>query len=79
MESPSLFSSAVLLLLIIVRWFGALAVAMGLSTILLWWSPRFYAKLGPALTNAIERLVGMILIMLSVQMLLDGIETYLNR
>lgn len=61
------------------EWFGALALAMGLSTLLLVWSPRFYENLGRSLTNAIERLVGMILIMLSVQMFLDGIQGYLDR
>jgi len=57
-------------------WFGALALAMTASTLVLWLSPLFYERLGRPFTNAIERLVGMILIMLSVQMLLDGIGQY---
>jgi len=57
-------------------WFLALVLAMGFSTVLLTLSPLFYERLGRSLTTAMERLVGMILIMLSVQMLLDGFESY---
>lgn len=59
------------------RWFGALAASVGISTLVLWLSPRFYEKLGRPVTSAIERLVGMLLIMVSVQMFLDGVGEYL--
>jgi len=59
------------------RWLAALAIAMSFSTLLLWLSPFFFERLGNSLTTAIERLVGMVLIMLAVQMLLDGFSDYL--
>jgi multiple antibiotic resistance protein len=59
------------------KWLGALAAALGVSTLVLWLSPLFYEKLGRAATSAIERLVGMLLIMVSVQMFLDGVGEYL--
>jgi multiple antibiotic resistance protein len=59
------------------KWLGALATALGISTLVLWLSPLFYEKLGRAATSAIERLVGMLLIMVSVQMFLDGVGEYL--
>lgn len=46
---------------------------------MLWLSPLFYEKLGRALTSTIERLVGMLLIMVSVQMFLDGVNEYLSH
>jgi len=61
------------------KWLGALSIALGISTLVLWLSPLFYEKLGRALTSAIERLVGMLLIMVSVQMFLDGVNDYLNE
>lgn len=60
------------------RWLAALSLAMGVSTLILWLSPSFYEKLGRSLTSAAERLAGMVLIMLSVQMLLDGVTSYLG-
>lgn len=59
------------------KWLGALATALGISTLVLWLSPLFYEKLGRAATTAIERLVGMLLIMVAVQMFLDGVGEYL--
>lgn len=59
------------------KWFGAVCAALGLSTLLLWASPLFFDRLGHRVTMAAERLVGMLLIMLAVQMFLDGLETYL--
>ncbi len=59
------------------KWFGALCSAMAVSTLVLWLSPRFYERLGRSLTSAIERLVGMVLIMVAVQMFLDGVSGYL--
>jgi multiple antibiotic resistance protein len=61
------------------KWMAALGVAMGVSTIILVLSPLFYEKLGKPLTSAIERLVGMLLITLSIQMFLDGIAAYFSE
>lgn len=61
------------------KWMAALGVAMGVSTMILVLSPLFYEKLGKPLTSAIERLVGMLLITLSIQMFLDGIAAYFSE
>jgi len=61
METMSFFPAATLLLLIIDP-FGNLV-----------FSPLFHARQGRAATSAIERLVGMLLIMVSVQIFLDGV------
>lgn len=63
----------------VVKWLGALSLALGISTLVLWLSPMFYEKLGRPFASAIERLVGMLLIMLAVQMFLDGIDAYLRH
>jgi multiple antibiotic resistance protein len=61
------------------KWMAALGIAMGVATIILVLSPLFYERLGKPLTAAIERLVGMLLITLSIQMLLDGVATYFSE
>jgi multiple antibiotic resistance protein len=40
-------------------------------------SPAIYAFLGHRGSRAMERLMGMLLVMMSVQMVLDGIQAYL--
>ncbi|MGF1459956.1 MAG: MarC family protein [Leptolyngbyaceae cyanobacterium] len=57
---------------------GALTFAMGVSGVILWASPWLFHRLGPRGALAIERLMGMLLVILSVQMMLDGIEQYLT-
>lgn len=59
-------------------WLGALTFAMGVSGVILWASPWIFQRLGPRGALAVERLMGMLLIILSVQMMLDGIEQYLQ-
>jgi len=59
-------------------WLGALTFAMGVSGLILWASPWIFQRLGPRGALAVERLMGMLLIILSVQMMLDGIEQYLQ-
>jgi multiple antibiotic resistance protein len=48
------------------------------SGILLAASPVFYQYLGKRGAAALERLVGMLLVMISVQMILNGIDAYLK-
>lgn len=60
------FFSAATLLLLIIDPFGTLV-----------FSPLFYARPGRTATSAIERLVGMLLIMVSVQRFRDGAGEYL--
>lgn len=60
------------------NWLGALTFAMGIAGLILWASPWIFQRLGPRGALAVERLMGMLLIILSVQMMLDGIEQYLQ-
>jgi multiple antibiotic resistance protein len=62
----------------LLNWLGALTLATGISSFILWASPWIFHRLGRRGTLAIERLMGMLLIILSVQMMLDGIEQYLQ-
>ncbi len=59
-------------------WSLALAVAWLGTAVILFSSTYLYKLLGPRVLVAVERLMGMLLVALSVQMLLDGIATYLK-
>jgi multiple antibiotic resistance protein len=48
------------------------------SAVLLAASPAFYQYLGKQGAAALERLVGMLLVMISVQMILNGIDAYIK-
>ena len=56
----------------------ALLLAWGVTAILLFSATALYRWLGPRVLIAVERLMGMLLVALSVQMLLDGIAAYLR-
>ncbi|MFM8476421.1 MAG: MarC family protein [Planctomycetaceae bacterium] len=56
----------------------AVLVACGLSSLILALSPRIHAFLGTRGSRALERLMGMLLVMLAVQMVLDGVRGYLQ-
>ena len=56
---------------------GAVLLAATAATILLSLSSGIFAFLGRRGATALERLMGMLLIMLSVQMVLDGIDAFL--
>lgn len=58
---------------------GSLTLAVTASTLILWASPTMFRILGKRGSIAIERLMGMLLVMLSIQMLLDGIHLYLDQ
>ncbi|NJL02424.1 MAG: MarC family protein [Spirulinaceae cyanobacterium SM2_1_0] len=60
------------------RWFLAVTLASAVVTLILSLSPPLFQRLGKRGAIAIEKLMGMLLIMLSVQMLLNGLESYLN-
>ena len=60
------------------HWLGALSLAMGIVSLILWVSPAIFQRLGPRGALAVERLMGMLLVILSVQMMLDGFEQYLD-
>jgi len=57
---------------------SAVLIASAASAVLLVASPTLFSFLGHRGAVAFERLMGMILIMLSVQMILDGVDTYLR-
>ena len=55
---------------------GALSVVMAATGIILYFSDMVQRRLGDRFTIAMERLMGMILVAVSVQMLLTGIHAY---
>ena len=55
----------------------ALTIASLVTSIILWLSPFIFRNLGKRGSVALERLTGMLLIMRSVQMLLDGFKDYM--
>ncbi len=57
---------------------SALLIAWGVSAVILLLSGLFLRLLGDKGVNALERLMGLILIMLATQMFLDGVRTYLK-
>jgi multiple antibiotic resistance protein len=57
-------------------WVGSLAVAWILSSAILLLSPRFSRLLGPRGLRACERLMGMVLTVVAVQMFLDGVRLF---
>ncbi len=62
----------------IVEWTLALFLAWLLTTFILVFSPFMLRYLGNKVINALERLTGMILILISVQMFLDGLAQYIQ-
>ncbi|TDR43175.1 MarC family membrane protein [Tahibacter aquaticus] len=60
------------------QWALALFAAWFVTALILWSATYLYRLLGESVLTALERLMGMILIALSVQMLLDGIARYLH-
>ncbi|QBY04296.1 YhgN family NAAT transporter [Thalassotalea sp. HSM 43] len=59
-------------------WALALIIAWSASAVILFFSSAFQRILGNRGLTAMERLMGMILVMIAVQMLLDGIANYLG-
>ncbi len=59
-------------------WTLALIMAWGVSAVILMFNALFTRILGEKGLTAVERLMGMVLVMLSVQMFLDGVANYLN-
>lgn len=57
----------------------ALTIAWGLSGAILMSSTFFYRLLGDRGLIALERLMGMLLVMVAVQMLMDGVKAFILR
>ncbi|MGF1807675.1 hypothetical protein L4C31_20760, partial [Aliivibrio sifiae] len=62
-----------------VDWSLALLGAWSLTTVILMFSELFQRIVGEKGLAAIERLMGMLLLMISVQMFLDGITSYFTH
>ena len=62
-----------------VDWSIALAAAWVVSAGILLFSGLFHKLLGERGLSAVERLMGMILIMIAIQMLLDGVSAYISH
>jgi multiple antibiotic resistance protein len=60
------------------RWFTALLIAWGITAAVLLCAPAIARVLKEKGSMAVERLMGMLLVMVAVQMLLNGIEHYLK-
>ena len=60
------------------EWSLALMIAWGATAMILFSATYLYRWMGTRVLIAIERLMGMLLVALSVQMLLDGIGAYLG-
>jgi small neutral amino acid transporter SnatA (MarC family) len=59
-------------------WSLALLLAWAATVAILFSATYLYKYLGGRALTAIERLMGMVIVAISVQMLLDGLSTYLN-
>ncbi|MFH1601099.1 MAG: YhgN family NAAT transporter [Pseudomonadota bacterium] len=59
-------------------WSLALVLAWAATAILLFSATYLYKVLGMRVLTAVERLMGMLLVAISVQMLLDGVAAYLR-
>ncbi|PJK07574.1 hypothetical protein CO610_07910 [Lysobacteraceae bacterium NML95-0200] len=60
------------------EWSLALLVAWGATASILLMAPLLYKWLGHRVLTAVERLMGMLLVAISIQMLLDGLSSYFN-
>ena len=61
------------------EWSLALMIAWGATAAILFSATYLYKLLGMRALTAIERLMGMLLVAISVQMLLDGVASYLGN
>lgn len=60
-----------------IEWSIALMIAWLASAAILFGSTALYRLLGPRVLSALERLMGMLIVALAVQMTLDGVAAYL--
>ncbi|GGI90038.1 YhgN family NAAT transporter [Shewanella gelidii] len=83
MAGPSILAALILLAHTdgerMLDWTVALLIAWGLSAIILLFYKVFSRLLGEKGLTAVERLMGMVLVMISVQMFLDGISSYIGQ
>jgi len=58
------------------EWLGAISVAMAISAVVLGFAERIADFLGEKVTMAFERLMGLVLTAIAIEMLLDGIQKF---
>jgi MarC family membrane protein len=63
----------------LLTWVLALTMAMAISTAVLLAAPWLQRKLGGPVINAFERLMGLVLTALAVEMLLNGVRTFVTQ
>ncbi|MEZ9199443.1 YhgN family NAAT transporter [Shewanella sp. 10N.286.54.B9] len=82
MAGPSVLAALILLAHTdgtrMMDWTVALLAAWGMSAIILLFYKVFTKVLGEKGLTAVERLMGMVLVMISVQMFLDGVASYMK-
>ncbi len=61
------------------EWIGAITVALAASTLILGFADRLSARLGERMLVALERLMGMLLATIAVEMLLRGVEIFVRE
>ncbi len=59
-------------------WMGALAAAMALTTVILLAGEALQRRMGERAVKAIERLMGLILTVIAIEMTLDGIRAFVK-
>ena len=60
----------------ILRWIGALTIAMGVSGAVLILADRIRRVIGDSMVSAIEKLMGLVLTAIAVEMILAGLKRY---
>jgi small neutral amino acid transporter SnatA (MarC family) len=58
------------------EWIGALCITMAVSAVVLVSAERIQRFIGDRLVTAVERLMGLVLVSVAVEMLLRGIKTF---
>lgn len=58
------------------EWLGAISVAMAISAVVLGFAEKIADFLGEKVTMAFERLMGLVLTAIAIEMLLDGIQKF---
>jgi MarC family membrane protein len=61
---------------LLVEWIGALTVAMGVSGLVLMSADRIRKLIGHSMVSAIEKLMGLVLTAIAVEMVLAGLKRY---
>jgi MarC family membrane protein len=59
------------------QWVGAIAVVMAVSSVILAFSEKIMHLLGERVTQAFERLLGLVLSALAVELILRGLKTFI--